>query len=250
MCRGAAQPNRPLHRPCKCRGSIRHVHQDCLEDWLKRRPPRAPHPVTGGHACELCLSPLIFEQVYAAGGRPDSLPVFDVLNFMLGGALRFVPIASRIVLVVLLWLIVLPLSSGLTFQIARLVVFGGTDIRSMLISIQNFLYNRYNAPSSLIPLQGFGGMFLRNFSSCIEFIILFIFCLQSFFCFCFWLAHYWSHGFARLRWMNWTRKMTLPMPLSLVSRLELLISADMLHIGKALDGMSTRFLRLKMVHLE
>lgn len=29
-----AEPDRPLYHPCYCRGSIEHVHQDCLLQWL------------------------------------------------------------------------------------------------------------------------------------------------------------------------------------------------------------------------
>lgn len=41
LCRAGAAADRPLFHPCRCKGSIRHVHQDCLLDWLRRRPPRA-----------------------------------------------------------------------------------------------------------------------------------------------------------------------------------------------------------------
>jgi hypothetical protein len=30
VCRGGAEPGRPLYSPCLCSGSIKHCHQDCL----------------------------------------------------------------------------------------------------------------------------------------------------------------------------------------------------------------------------
>lgn len=34
ICRLSASDDRPLFTPCKCSGSIKHVHQDCLMSWL------------------------------------------------------------------------------------------------------------------------------------------------------------------------------------------------------------------------
>ena len=41
-------------RPCRCDGSIRYVHEACLEQWISRK--RTSH-------CEVCTYPIQFEQV-------------------------------------------------------------------------------------------------------------------------------------------------------------------------------------------
>ena len=41
-------------RPCRCDGSIRYVHEACLEQWISRK--RTSH-------CEVCTYPIRFEQV-------------------------------------------------------------------------------------------------------------------------------------------------------------------------------------------
>jgi len=71
----AALTTRPaLHtvqlHPCKCAGSIRYVHQECLDEWLSR---------TNSVRCELCHQPFLFSPVYAPN-TPDvlSLPQFVV----------------------------------------------------------------------------------------------------------------------------------------------------------------------------
>ena len=35
ICHGESEPDRPLFYPCKCSGSIKYIHQDCLLEWLK-----------------------------------------------------------------------------------------------------------------------------------------------------------------------------------------------------------------------
>jgi len=39
-----------LYQPCKCAGSIGHVHQDCLFTWIETKRTRTP-------SCELCKTP-------------------------------------------------------------------------------------------------------------------------------------------------------------------------------------------------
>lgn len=34
ICRSEGSPEEPLFHPCKCSGSIQHVHQECLMEWL------------------------------------------------------------------------------------------------------------------------------------------------------------------------------------------------------------------------
>ncbi len=35
ICRCEEEEGRPLFHPCKCSGSIKFVHNDCLEAWLR-----------------------------------------------------------------------------------------------------------------------------------------------------------------------------------------------------------------------
>ena len=35
ICRCEEEVGRPLFHPCKCSGSIKYVHNDCLEAWLR-----------------------------------------------------------------------------------------------------------------------------------------------------------------------------------------------------------------------
>ena len=35
ICRGIHTENKPLYHPCQCSGSIKYIHQQCLEEWLE-----------------------------------------------------------------------------------------------------------------------------------------------------------------------------------------------------------------------
>jgi len=41
---------KPLFQPCKCTGTIAHIHQDCLFTWIETKRSRTP-------SCELCKTP-------------------------------------------------------------------------------------------------------------------------------------------------------------------------------------------------
>jgi hypothetical protein len=48
ICRMGASRDDPLYWPCRCSGSIKYVHQQCLLDWL-----RHSGRLTAGAACEV-----------------------------------------------------------------------------------------------------------------------------------------------------------------------------------------------------
>lgn len=54
VCRGDAEPDRPLVSPCLCSGSISYCHQSCLEEWLS---------FSQKTSCELCNTEYIFDPV-------------------------------------------------------------------------------------------------------------------------------------------------------------------------------------------
>jgi hypothetical protein len=60
-----------LLHPCKCAGSIRYVHEECIKLWLQR---------TRAKNCELCHHSFKFSPVYA----PDTPPRLPTTIFLLG----------------------------------------------------------------------------------------------------------------------------------------------------------------------
>lgn len=96
------EPSNPLFAPCNCNGSIKWVHQDCLEAWLKH---------SGTESCELCKFTFHFTPRFAED-TPERLPL-RVLLWTLAQrvALRWFPFAARICVAALLWLGVVPWST-------------------------------------------------------------------------------------------------------------------------------------------
>lgn len=64
ICRGEGTPEEPLFYPCKCSGSIRDVHQDCLMEWLSHSQKKY---------CELCKTSFRFTKFYSPN-MPATLP--------------------------------------------------------------------------------------------------------------------------------------------------------------------------------
>ncbi|KAE9332862.1 hypothetical protein PF008_g14734 [Phytophthora fragariae] len=99
VCRGEAEPGRRLFAPCKCSGSIRFTHSDCLEQWLEH---------SGKSFCELCGHEFTFTPLYDADA-PDVLPWSELLATGLRVVLlKWLPFALRVALVLVLWLGVAP----------------------------------------------------------------------------------------------------------------------------------------------
>ena len=59
ICRMGSQADDPLFYPCKCSGSIKYVHQQCLLDWLQH---------SGNTHCEVGL-PQVPEELYLGRDR-------------------------------------------------------------------------------------------------------------------------------------------------------------------------------------
>lgn len=69
ICRLPAEADRPLRRPCACRGSIRFVHDDCQLRWLAARQQ---------NRCEVCNRDISTRPLYAADA-PARLHVSELM---------------------------------------------------------------------------------------------------------------------------------------------------------------------------
>jgi len=105
ICRGDAAPGRPLFHPCKCSGSIKYTHEDCLIKWLAE---------SGSSQCELCHHPFRFEPLY----QPDTPHLLPTREFVVGIVWRIrrtIRTAARIALVFIVWLFLLPVATCWTW---------------------------------------------------------------------------------------------------------------------------------------
>ncbi|KAI0481801.1 hypothetical protein F4859DRAFT_476048 [Xylaria cf. heliscus] len=98
ICRGEATDDEPLFFPCKCSGSIKYVHQDCLMEWLSHSQKKH---------CELCKTPFRFTKLYSPD-MPKHLPFHIFIHHMTRYLLRNILVWLRAALVTTVWLGWLP----------------------------------------------------------------------------------------------------------------------------------------------
>ncbi|KAL8702319.1 MAG: hypothetical protein Q9201_004467 [Fulgogasparrea decipioides] len=100
ICRAEASTDEPLFYPCKCSGSIKFVHQDCLMEWLSHSQKKY---------CELCKTPFRFTKLYHPQ-MPSTVPTLVFLRQVIVHTWRSLAAWSRMHLVVFVWLGWLPWS--------------------------------------------------------------------------------------------------------------------------------------------
>ncbi|KAI1483853.1 hypothetical protein F4774DRAFT_366837 [Daldinia eschscholtzii] len=98
ICRGEGTVDEPLFYPCKCSGSIKYVHQDCLMEWLSHSQKKH---------CELCKTPFRFTKLYSPN-MPKRLPFYIFVTHMAKYLFRNVLVWMRAILVISVWLGWLP----------------------------------------------------------------------------------------------------------------------------------------------
>lgn len=98
ICRGEGTSAEALFFPCKCSGSIKYVHQDCLMEWLSHSQKKY---------CELCKTSFRFTKLYAPD-MPQSLPVHIFLEHMARYLVRNLLMWLRAVVTISVWVCWLP----------------------------------------------------------------------------------------------------------------------------------------------
>ncbi|KAL9556071.1 hypothetical protein MBANPS3_002067 [Mucor bainieri] len=98
VCRSESTPDHPLYHPCKCSGSIRFVHEDCLIEWLSHSRKKY---------CELCEHPYTFSPIYRED-MPEKVPFFVLVTQLVYRMASLLKSAFRGLTVLIVWLIILP----------------------------------------------------------------------------------------------------------------------------------------------
>ena len=101
VCRMEETPEKPLHFPCVCTGSIKYIHQDCLVQWIAHSKKEY---------CELCNHKFTFKPVYAPD-MPKSIPFHELLRGLEKNILRALRLWLHYTLVVVAWLGIVPLTA-------------------------------------------------------------------------------------------------------------------------------------------
>jgi len=98
ICRGEGSADEPLFYPCKCSGSIKYVHQECLMEWLSH---------TQKKHCELCKTSFRFTKLYHPG-MPNRMPTTVFVRRAAMHVVNMFLTWCRGVLVACVWLLLLP----------------------------------------------------------------------------------------------------------------------------------------------
>jgi len=98
ICRSEGTKTEPLFYPCKCSGSIKFVHQECLMEWLSH---------TQKKYCELCKTPFRFTKLYHPQ-MPTRLPTAVFLRRAVFHLLAYMLTWCRALLVAFVWIVCLP----------------------------------------------------------------------------------------------------------------------------------------------
>ncbi|GJJ75852.1 E3 ubiquitin-protein ligase MARCH6 [Entomortierella parvispora] len=98
VCRSESTADQPLFHPCKCSGSIRYVHQECLEEWLRHSNKKY---------CELCKYNFAFTPIYDQN-MPESIPRWILFKRMAGTVGVGIKLVIRAIIVGTIWLVLLP----------------------------------------------------------------------------------------------------------------------------------------------
>ncbi|KIK61950.1 hypothetical protein GYMLUDRAFT_260499 [Collybiopsis luxurians FD-317 M1] len=94
ICSAPAEPDQPLFHPCKCSGTIRYIHQDCLTTWLAHSKKKT---------CDVCKHQYSFTKVYAAD-MPSRLPALLVLRRLIQQGFYALLMLIRAIVVSMVWL--------------------------------------------------------------------------------------------------------------------------------------------------
>ncbi|KAN0062480.1 hypothetical protein ACQY0O_005011 [Thecaphora frezii] len=143
ICRGGAEVDQPLYHPCKCTGSIRYCHQDCLVEWLQHSRKKY---------CELCNHPFLFLKRYRRDMPEEGmLPAHLYLRRAFQRSHYLLRMAARALLVAFTWLAVLP---WININLWRLL-FWSTDVLAWVAVLEMgppFAFDRsapaWNSPGS------------------------------------------------------------------------------------------------------
>lgn len=73
ICRGEAVSDNPLYHPCKCKGSIKYIHESCLLEWTTSKNIDVSKPGTTVN-CDICHHPINFKTTYAEN-MPERIPL-------------------------------------------------------------------------------------------------------------------------------------------------------------------------------
>ena len=177
----------PLIIPCECKGSIRYVHQRCLDKWRLTEPDR------NGFICRLCDSVYIFPLHVLFEEIPDP----NTWSFFL---LRFPIVISLIAhyIVLLVLMTTVPMTMEELFSILDYsqflfhIFFCFLFVRRFSVRNKRLYFQRWlQLPTVVLPFAHVFFFFIRDENRVISFLVLNTFPMM-----------YWTHHILFLQEIN------------------------------------------------
>lgn len=107
VCRSPSSPTQALFHPCKCSGSMKYIHQSCLEQWLKH---------SGKRSCDICNYIYAFIPIYSPDS-PERIGIIAAFIIIASRILKKMRLYSRIAIASLCWLVWVPYVTAWTWRL-------------------------------------------------------------------------------------------------------------------------------------
>lgn len=108
VCQTEGTPERPLFHPCKCTGSIKFIHEECLSLWLRYRE-------RFDESCELCSYTFSFNSVYSTD-MPYQLPIKDFAASIASNIFSVTKFWLKFTFILLTWIIIPCLTANWVYR--------------------------------------------------------------------------------------------------------------------------------------
>ncbi|SCV04411.1 LAME_0H18228g1_1 [Lachancea meyersii CBS 8951] len=123
ICRGEHSADQPLFHPCKCRGSIKYIHESCLMEWVASKNVDLSRP--GSEIkCDICHFPIQLTTVYDED-TPDKVPLALIIRTTLGVMLRKLQYVLCIALAASMLVVGIPLTWNILGKLIATILYGG-----------------------------------------------------------------------------------------------------------------------------
>ncbi|SCV01182.1 LANO_0F10550g1_1 [Lachancea nothofagi CBS 11611] len=124
ICRGEHTDETPLFHPCKCRGSIKYIHEGCLMEWVASKNVDLTRP--GSEIkCDICHHRIQLTTVYD-DNTPDRVPLALILRTTFSVVLRKAQYTLCIAVAASLLIVGIPLVWNILGKFIAMLLFKGT----------------------------------------------------------------------------------------------------------------------------
>ncbi|ODQ79672.1 hypothetical protein BABINDRAFT_166791 [Babjeviella inositovora NRRL Y-12698] len=140
ICRGEGTPEDPLFFPCKCRGSIKYIHQDCLMDWLK-------HANKSTQQCDICNEPYKFKTLFDPDTPKGMVPLGLIVSKIASSVMKSATVITSIALYATFVVIQVPMWWKFVGRLYTWIVDGQLPQPSI---VQSFLFGQLDLRTAFL----------------------------------------------------------------------------------------------------